>query len=448
MTAAAVEPAGELASLSSVHTLVTASGKPLGERRNPNAVLAAAIAEDGQFGRPNYSKRYSNRLARLANRAGLGSRAANFQKCSRTLALDSVTGKIIARDACNQRDCPFCQGRRSARWACRLKVAIPEMHDSEARAYRWILLTPTVRSVPISELRAELRHIHRSLDRMTKRKQFAPVGWFRHTEVTYNRATGMCHPHIHLLGAVLPEYFERPWRKVKRCGDCGLESEVKHIVKKQCPACGARAFNGRPRIEPGYMQQWEWVSLWEDCARIDYTRENGERVGAVLDIRAIPGDLTSAQARGALYEITKYAQKPADLINLTPKQYAETVEQNRGVRSIGVSGTLSKFLKEPKVFRDGEWKREPAPAIEETGPVASWNDDAKRYLVDGSPLAHQWRRAVAAMRLVPLEHRQTYAGNPFDVSATEGEILGRAVLMRLAAQCGWTHSDKYGTLPP
>lgn len=451
--------------LSSVHTLETIRGKPQERQKPRSAVLQAALDQDPIFGRANYHMRYVRRLQRLANRAGLGSRAANFGRCSTRLALDSAQ-KVVARDACRLRDCPTCQGKKSARWAGRLHDAMPAMQNGDAQRYRWILITPTVRSVPIDKQRAEINHLHESLGRLTKRKQFAPKGWIRNTETTLNSARGASHPHPHLLCAVDPSYFEHPWRKVKTCGECSAVVDVKQISRNTCPQCHApRAFSGRPRVESGYMQQSEWAALWEDCARLDYTRENGERVGAVLDIRAIPGDLTTKEARGALYEITKYATKPADLLSLTPAQYATHVDQMRGVRAIGVNGTLSPYLREEKVFRDGEWKRKPAPAIEEQheehidpdtgevidqyhGAVATWNEEAKRYLVDGSAMAHKWRRAAVRQRLVALEHRQTYAGTPFDVSAVEGQERTIHIIHTLAAQCGWTHTDKYGTLPP
>lgn len=397
---------------SSVHTLETTRGK------GRNRVLQAAIDQDPLFGRANYAQRYTQRLARLANRAGLGSRAANLLKCSTRLALDAE-GRVVGREACHLRDCPTCQGKKSARWAHRLHEAMPAMRGSDAVRYRWVLLTPTVRSIPIPQARAEIRHLHESLDRMRKRKQFAPVGWIRHTEETVNSARGTVHPHVHMLCAVDAAYFRRPWSRRKTCQHCGADVDVQEIRRQTCPSClkwrhnhsvrnpgGDPCFVGRPRIESGYMRQAEWVAFWEQCARIDYTRENGEKVGAVLDIRAIPGDLTTAEARGALYEITKYATKPSDLLSLRPAQYAAFVDQMRGVRNIGVNGTLSPYLREEEVFRDGQWKRTPAPAIGE-GPVATWQPFAKRYLVDGSALAHKWRQAMVRDRLVQLQHGQS-----------------------------------------
>lgn len=249
--------------------------------------------------------------------------------------------------------------------------------------WRFILLTPTVASVPLLHLRDTITQIHAGLNRMTQRAGFAPVAWIRNTEVTISYETGvaMAHPHTHLLCAVPDSYFDAPLRKVK----------------------GA---NGRPRIVPGYMTKDQWADMWRSCMKLDYW--------PVLDVRAIKGDVTTTEGRKALYEITKYSTKPGDLARLDPRDFYRLYHQLKGTRTIGIGGALSPYLRE--VDDEGEPEAYPNVAI-----AATWNAKERRYLTDFTDglAAQQEARAALNARILP-----------------EARYLARRALLN-----GNTHSD-------
>lgn len=347
-----------------VHTTETSPGPSARSRgRRPrNPALEAALAEDATLGRKNYHKRYAGRVARLANRAGLGSLAAAVGGCSATLALDT-DGRCIGRMACRKRECPICQGARSGAWAARLHEAMPLLVAEHGHDWAFILLTLTVLSVPLADLHAAIVDLHASVDRLTKRAAFAPVGWVRNTEVTIN-AAGMAHPHVHVLAAVPVSYFAGPLRT-------------------------ERTARGQRRTVPGYMTHSQWRDLWRECARLDYA--------PVVDVRRVDGDLRTTEGRRSLYEVTKYGTKPSDMLSLAPDQFALLVRQMKGVRSIGIGGVLSAYLGDAP---DDE--AEDPRALSAASAVAAWNERARRYMPADERTAaavqgeHDARRARAS----------------------------------------------------
>lgn len=348
---------------SSVHTTETIPGKlPASpgagrperarDRRPRNPVLEAALAEDAQLGRRNYHKRYGGRVARLANRAGLGKLAAAIGGCSPELSLNAA-GHVIGRRACRERWCPMCQGGRSAQWAGRLHEAMPAIVAERGQEWALILLTLTVRSMPLAQVHDAIGALHAAVDRLVRRAAFAAEGWVRCTEVTV-RADGQAHPHVHVLAAVPRSYFAGPLRK-------------------------ERGPTGRPKIVPGYMRQDQWRDLWRDVARLDYD--------PVVDVRRVRGNLTDPEGRQALYEVTKYGIKPADVLRLAPDQFATLAEQMKGVQTIGVGGQLSPYLR--AVAEEVE-AAEDVGAINgaDVATVAAWDAEARRYLpADDATLA-------------------------------------------------------------
>jgi plasmid rolling circle replication initiator protein Rep len=203
--------------------------------------------------------------------------------------------KLKTARFCRVRHCPVCQWRRSLMWQARFLQALPIIETLYPKA-RWLFLTLTVRNVPISELRSQIRSMNEAWRRFVLRPEFASVqGWIRTTEVTRG-ADDSAHPHFHCLLMVKPSYFGK-----------------------------------------GYVTQSRWTELWRECARLDYT--------PIVDIRAVKpkSGSTASALRNAVAETLKYAVKPEDmqgewLIELTKQVYR--------LRFIASGGVLKNVLRE------------------------------------------------------------------------------------------------------
>jgi hypothetical protein len=180
-------------------------------------------------------------------------------------------------------------------WQARFLQALPSIEAAHPSA-RWLFLTLTVRNVPISELRSQIRSMNEAWNRLRLRQEFGAVqGWIRTTEVTRGR-DGSAHPHFHVLLMVRPSYFGK-----------------------------------------GYVTQSRWADLWRECARLDYQPS--------VDIRTVkpkPGT-SESPLRRAVAETLKYAVKPEDMQG---EWLLELTRQVHRLRFIASGGVLKNVLRE------------------------------------------------------------------------------------------------------
>lgn len=207
--------------------------------------------------------------------------------------------KLASTQFCRVRHCPVCQWRRSLMWKARFYEALPELQQKYP-THRFIFLTLTVTNVPITGLRAQLEAMNRAWRKLVQRKPFkaAVAGFVRTTEVTRNRKTDAAHPHYHALLVVEPSYFGKK-----------------------------------------YINQKDWVAMWQSCLNVDYT--------PVVDVRAVKSKAGSDKEAlaSAVAETLKYAVKPSDLVNNGP-WLLELTKQVHKLRFIASGGLLKDALKE------------------------------------------------------------------------------------------------------
>jgi hypothetical protein len=181
-------------------------------------------------------------------------------------------------------------------WQARFLQALPSIEAAHPKA-RWLFLTLTVRNVPISELRSQIRSMNEAWNRLRLRQEFAGnvLGWIRTTEVTRGR-DGSAHPHFHVLLMVRPSYFTH------------------HYVKHE-----------------------RWADLWRECARLDYQPS--------VDIRTVKPKAGSTESplRRAVAETLKYAVKPEDMQG---DWLLELTRQVHRLRFIASGGVLRDVLRE------------------------------------------------------------------------------------------------------
>lgn len=189
---------------------------------------------------------------------------------------------------CRVRLCPMCQWRRSLKLGAQVRQVVEQANAAHimetGAAWRWLMVTFTVRNVEGPELSAAIDRIHKGLNNMVKCKRWkaAVRGWLRATEVTHNTdphsgSYDTYHPHMHMLLCVPASYF-----------------------------------SGK-----GYIRQKEWAELWGHYVGADYT--------PIVDVRPIKpegggrlSDLPAGEQAAAMgkacAEVSKYAAKPADYI--------------------------------------------------------------------------------------------------------------------------------------
>jgi plasmid rolling circle replication initiator protein Rep len=253
-------------------------------------------------------------------------------ECSRKLKFDQIGGKdgildlkLTAARFCRLRWCPVCQWRRALRWKANGHQVLPQV-IADFPTHRWLFLTLTVRNVPISDLRAELKKMQDGFIRLSRLKNWPAVGWLRSTEVTRS-ADGSAHHHFHTLLFVPKNYFKRD-----------------------------------------YLSQAKWQQMWKKAMRLDYDPQ--------VDVQAIS---EKKDATVVIPELLKYCVKESDL--LADREWLiELTKQLHKTRSIATGGVLKKYFsalgKEPEdlIGLDGENEEESYGSLR-----FDWKTGEKKY---------------------------------------------------------------------
>ena len=245
---------------------------------------------------------------------------------------------------CRVRLCPMCQWRRSLKLGAQVRQVVEAAnaaHIAEyGTAWRWLMVTFTVKNVPADELGATIDRLHRAVNNMAKCKRWcgAVRGWLRATEVTHctdkrKAAYDTYHPHIHALLCVPSSYFKR-----------------------------------------GYIKQKEWADLWAHYAGTDYTPIVDVRTIKAEDgssVQALPAAEQAAAMGKAVAEVSKYASKPAD--------YIVPSDPDLSLRTVA---TLDKMLHHRRMTSWGGILKDIAKALQlddpETGDLVHIDETASR----------------------------------------------------------------------
>ena len=216
--------------------------------------------------------------------------------------------KLAEMYTCKDRFCPFCNWRRQMKYS---KLVFEYLSALQARKkLRFIFLTLTIKNCHISDLRATIKYLNESFQRMkeTVRWKNSILGYLRVLEYTVQRNdSNMIHPHFHVLLAVEPVYFDTRENK--------------------------------------YIKQEEFRKMWQRALRVDYLPE--------VNVKIIkPKKNTSNPIASAVAETVKYPMKDTDIIRLSNKQFQELVKQLKGIRNINAGGILKGILKGVKKLDD------------------------------------------------------------------------------------------------
>jgi plasmid rolling circle replication initiator protein Rep len=269
-------------------------------------------------------------------------------RCATTLGveidLDAERGPealLRAAGVCNRRVCPFCEWRRSRAWRRRFFQGLPKFH-SDFPTYKPIFLTLTVKNCRLADLRDTISQMNKSWTRLTKLALFPSNYWFRRTEVTLHRSMQSemggdyyVHPHMHILLMVPASYFSRD-----------------------------------------YIKQSEWQKAWMMSARLDYVPQvNVKRARA----SSSSGGASSVDTTGAALEVSKYATKATDLINMG-SALGEYHHQVKGLRLSASSTGLKPYIADSPIDESELTDKGESPAGNYVYGTAVWFEDIGEYL--------------------------------------------------------------------
>lgn len=181
--------------------------------------------------------------------------------------------RLYRANFCRDRMCPACQRRKSLVLFHQVEKVCYSIRE-EFPTYRYLLLTLTVPNVSAENLKAEITHMMKSFERLTKRAEVKKVikGFFRALEITYNAEQDTYHPHFHILLCVPSGYFKKT-----------------------------------------YIKQDRWLELWQESTRYPHITQ--------VDIRVVkpnPKKKESSDVGSAAAEVAKYATKPSNYLLKLP----------------------------------------------------------------------------------------------------------------------------------
>jgi hypothetical protein len=227
-----------------------------------------------------------------------------------------------------------------------------------------VLLTLTQANVPVEALGDELVRIHAAWNRLTKRRDFPSMLWYRRTEITVS--TPESRQKAKLDG-----------RNARKNGGLTDNGEVTLHPHLHCLLFVRASYFGRD-----YIKQADWTEKWRQCLGIDYS--------PVVDVRRAyqkgSEGLPSGVPLGAAMEVSKYITKQSDLPSLGPL-VGEFNEAVKGVRMRAVSRPLSRYISAAEV-QAAELLDSPLPEASGGSPivrvVADWCDAISAYLITPS----------------------------------------------------------------
>lgn len=255
-----------------------------------------------KFKRKAYEFNLGNRLN--ANNAGKnGQKAQNINSCGNyldftvwnSLSSGEVAKRLKMANFCKFRFCPICTKIKALKDSKNILGRINALKNQ--REVDFLMLTLTVKNVPMTDLRAQIKVLSEAFQRMKETKQFQKsiLGYVRAIEfLGDDTKTGEAHPHFHTLLVVSKNYFKK-----------------------------------------NYISHDKWKNMWKDALRIDYE--------PFVDVRRIKLNKKNPHLKkevSAVFEVVKYTIKPAKLKNMSDDVFNFLVEQTKGVRQFNIGGVL------------------------------------------------------------------------------------------------------------
>lgn len=278
-------------------------------------------------------------------------KAHNVRQCGNILefkATDEGYLKLYKTWFCKSKLCPVCNWRRAMKNSYQTQKIVEAVIQEKPSA-RWLFLTLSNRnSIDGETLEQSIKEMNQAFNRLFRYKKVAKnlIGFMRATEVTVNQKDGSYNQHMHVLLCVENAYF---------------------------------------RKKENYIQQKEWLELWQKALKVDYK--------PVANVKAIkPNKKGDSSIEAAIKETSKYAVKASDYLTSDQEKDLEVVNDlEQGLykkRMISYGGLLKIKHKElnldnaedGNLIQTGEEKisdeEEKANSI-----MAIWNYEKQNYFL-------------------------------------------------------------------
>lgn len=299
-------------------------------------------------------KKKTLRLADIYKLAGYVREVEMAKSCARQLEYFAMKdGRRTLQRAifCKLRLCPMCGARRAKKAALQLSKALTWVEEQHP-GVQYLFLTLTVKNCKPSELGDTLTLLLTAFSKLRRHRPVARAikGWYRAVEIT--RSKGLYHPHIHMIIAVEPDYFER---------SKGL-----------------------------YLTQKDWEAHWQSALGVTYKPR--------VDIRAAHKRGEKKAELAAAQEAAKYATKDSDYLapNIPEAEAVEVVK------------TYTEALRGRRLIAVGGWMKDAMQALNlnpEDDDLVHINDDAIREDVAELVEVYRWSFGLSDYRLLYREEK-------------------------------------------
>lgn len=187
--------------------------------------------------------------------------------------------KLYNANFCRDRLCPLCSWRRTLKIFGQVSRLVEYLQSD----YKFLFLTLTVPNCSADELRCTVDRLLKSFVKLMRKKKVknSIYGYFRALEVTISKGEfniltkGTYHPHLHIILAVKPQYFNRHF----------------------------------DRINDNYISHSEWLNMWRDC----YGDSNIKNVN-VKTCKPKKETADDKNLSSAVAEVAKYSVKESDYL--------------------------------------------------------------------------------------------------------------------------------------
>lgn len=213
--------------------------------------------------------------------------------------------KLQNADFCRERYCPMCLSRKSKKLGVEFYNVLKAIEAQNK--VRYIFVTFTVKNPLLVDLKATVKHMNESFQRMRQTKRFknSVLGFLRSTEFMGSKTPqGQAHPHYHCMFVVPATYFK-----------------------------------GKNDL---YIKQDEWREMWAKALRADYLP--GVNVKIIK-----PKKDTSDPIASAIAETVKYPIKSDYLTKMSEADFEELNYQTKGLRVLASGGLIKDTLKKLKL---------------------------------------------------------------------------------------------------
>lgn len=284
--------------------------------------------------------------------------AHELRRCGNVLKFgrEKATGRLRLLNGyfCQKRLCALCSYRRSLKNFSQISQIIEQ---PEFKGMQWVFITLTMPNVKAEELHDAIIRMHSAMNKMTSTKTSAFCrafrGWFRCTEITYNKESDTYHPHIHILACCDSDYFSKNNKHYfdNTDGHCELNklwgkflNKAEHKVIDKLVKIGDKSEHLALTKKSEKFTPIDWNSINKELNR--NVEKGHEKYAPFCQIQSIQtkDHKKYVVSPDRIAEVSKYTVKPVEYID-NPKVLETYTKALTGTRCTAFGGLMLKVHK-------------------------------------------------------------------------------------------------------